>query len=230
MSIIRETKGYLLWLSSLSAIVSCASVASDSKSQVLKLCPNIAAWEARARPGVHHEDETIVPTDRETQALLLGWESKDQEVRAAISYARENQQDVIKRMMEVDAKILLELKQLIANKGVPTRQQVGDKGIGAFWLLVQHAASDPDFQESILDFLKNDANGIEKAELAMLTDQVRVARGQSQIYGTQFRKVGNSFVAYEISQSESVDIRRAEHGLMPIADYECALNATYRKN
>lgn len=221
-------KNFSLWLISVLALVSCASISGDERARVLKKCPNIAEWEVKSKPRNEYQHLATMPTDREKLALLLAWEARDQEVRAAMGDGGVNQSDIIKRMMEVDADILKGLKQLVADRGYPTRTQVGDEGMRAFWLLVQHAASDTDFQESALNFLKRDANGIDNAELAMLTDQVRVARGQPQIYGTQFRRVNGKFVAYEISEPTTVNRRRAEYGLMPIEDYECVLNATYK--
>lgn len=208
---------------------SWACAADEVRSEVLRRCPGVAAWEAANQQKADGKPSRVAPEDFEMHALLVRLEARDQEVRAALADAQADQEEVVRRMMQIDADNLAELKQLVADKGFPDRRRAGDEGMRAFWLLVQHAASDPGFQERALEFLENNDNRIEKAQLAMLIDRLRVARGQPQIYGTQFQRQGDSFVAYAMEQPEAVDIRRAERGLMPLADYKCLLDASYDK-
>ncbi|MEC4018188.1 DUF6624 domain-containing protein [Streptomyces sp. H27-D2] len=81
------------------------------------------------------------------------------------------------------------LKRITAEWGWPGRTLVGAEAAEAAWLLVQHADGDPDFQAHALDLL-DDAVYLGEAEprhFAHLTDRTRIAQGQPQLYGTQYR-------------------------------------------
>lgn len=78
------------------------------------------------------------------------------------------------------------LKVIVERHGWPGRRLVGDEGSEHAWLLAQHADHDPVFQRRCLDMLgdavaRGDASPI---TLAYLTDRVRLASGQCQLYGT----------------------------------------------
>src|SRR5262249_30846953 len=55
--------------------------------------------------------------------------------------------------------------------------------------------------------------GAPPADLASLTDRVLLARGESQVYGTQVNGRDGRFVAARLREPETVDLRRASVGL-----------------
>jgi hypothetical protein len=57
------------------------------------------------------------------------------------------------------------------------------------------------------------------AQLAYLTDRLRVADKRKQVYGTQLVVVGGKFEPAPIEDEASVDRRRREAGLPPLAEY-----------
>ena len=66
------------------------------------------------------------------------------------------------------------------------------------------------------------------AEFALLTDRVRLARGQKQLYGTQFAPDENGVRRPRpIEDLEHLDSRRDEMGLAPIEDYARELGRSY---
>ena len=56
-------------------------------------------------------------------------------------------------------------------------------------------------------------------DLVYLTDRVLVARGEPQLYGTQFRSVQGGTAPAPIAEPARLDARRAEMGLGPFVDY-----------
>jgi hypothetical protein len=62
------------------------------------------------------------------------------------------------------------------------------------------------------------ADGVSDAtELAYLEDRVAVNTGRPQRYGTQVECVGGHAEAQEVADPETVDERRAEVGMEPVA-------------
>ena len=110
------------------------------------------------------------------------------------------------------------IRDLVEEHGWPGRSLVGDEAASAAWLLVQHADDDPDFQERALELMRAaaEAGQADAAEVAYLTDRVRVARGREQVYGTQFGRNGPQ----PIEDRAHLDERRASVGLPPFAEYE----------
>lgn len=113
------------------------------------------------------------------------------------------------------------LKGIIAERGWPTASAVGEEGAHDAWLLVQHADRDPAFQREVLALMEaavaeGEASG---SDFAYLTDRVRVAAGEAQVYGTQIKVVEGEPVPLEMEDAAGVDARRAAVGLPPLADY-----------
>ena len=113
------------------------------------------------------------------------------------------------------------LKGVVAKRGWPTISEVGEAGASDAWLLVQHADRDRPFQREVLGLMeaavaKGEASG---SDFAYLTDRIRLAAGEPQVYGTQLNVVDGQPVPSEIEDADGVDARRAEVGLTPLEDY-----------
>jgi hypothetical protein len=120
-----------------------------------------------------------------------------------------------RRMSEVDKKHEVRMKAIVAQSGWPGRSLVGGEAANDAWLIVQHCQVD--FQEHCLPLLKQavDANEASGSCYAYLLDRVRMYRGQSQFYGTQF--MNDKLVPIEDPQH--VDQRRKAVGLGPLSEY-----------
>jgi len=74
--------------------------------------------------------------------------------------------------------------RIIEQYGYPTKKMIGEKGMKAFWLLIQHQDYDLELQKQCL---KNCDFDVESKQL--LTDRVLINSGEKQIYGTQHMRL-----------------------------------------
>lgn len=124
------------------------------------------------------------------------------------------------KMQEVDRNNLRWMKEVVGKHGWPGKSMVGAKAAQDAWLLVQHADSDRDFQESCLKKMEALPKGeVDAKNIAYLTDRVLVGRGKKQKYGTQAMFKDGKAVAQPIDDAEHVDERRMAIGLQPLAEY-----------
>lgn len=90
------------------------------------------------------------------------------------------------------------------------------------WLLIQHADLDVSFQAECLALMKAAPLGeVDVATMAYLEDRVLVNKGEAQLYGTQLNIINGLYVAkpYKDGNEDAVNVKRAEVGLPPLADY-----------
>jgi hypothetical protein len=141
-------------------------------------------------------------------------------------------EDELARLGNVDEDNTAWLRGVVAERGWPGRSLVGDEGAHDAWLLAQHADHDRVFQAECLDLLTSAVAVGEApaADLAYLTDRVLRARGEPQLYGTQFwRGSGGDgeLQPLPIADPDGVDERRAAVGLGPFADHQAYILDTY---
>lgn len=130
----------------------------------------------------------------------------------------------------IDAANTARMKEIIERHRWPGKSLVVADGASAAWLLVQHADQDRAFQKRCLELMKpavklGEASG---KELAYLTDRVALAEGKKQIFGTQFHQVGGKWEPKPIDDEANVDKRRADVGLMPMAEYRKQIESLYK--
>jgi uncharacterized protein (TIGR03067 family) len=113
------------------------------------------------------------------------------------------------------------LKAAVKKHGWPGVSLVGQDGAEAAFALAQHGGqADLDFQKQCLELLAaavkaKDAHPI---HLAHLTDRVRVAAGEKQVYGTEVVEKDGTLEAAPLEDEAKVDEQRKEVGLPPLAD------------
>ena len=133
-------------------------------------------------------------------------------------------------VLEVDARHLYRLKQIVDQHGWPGRSLVGEDGSHAAWLLVQHATQDPEFMDDCRRLMGRAVKRGEASpkDYAFLVDRVRLQRGKPQLYGTQFiRDSRGRLLLQPLKDPEDVDERRREMGMEPLAEYEAELRKFY---
>ena len=115
------------------------------------------------------------------------------------------------------------MTQVLAEHGWPGWRLVGSDGAFAAWVLVQHADLDLSLQELGLELMSSAvaAGDADPSDHAYLVDRVRVAKGEPQVYGTQWGsdEAGNPEPRTPIEDASMVDVRRASVGLGTLDDY-----------
>lgn len=162
--------------------------------------------------------EAAQPADPDLRMELLHRRDRDQAIRTTIPKREPWPEHIRQECRRVDADNTTFMKSVITEHGWPGHELVAEDGARAAWLLVQHADQDPQFQAACLELLRAAvaAGQARPAELAYLTDRVRVAQGRPQPYGTQYGPSG----PHPIEDPEHLDERRAQVGLGPHAEYD----------
>jgi hypothetical protein len=129
------------------------------------------------------------------------------------------------KLQKVDKENAARMKEIVRQHGWPGKTLVGSDGTQAAWLLVQHADPDLAFQKQCLTLI---TEAVKKGEvpaqqMAYLTDRVRVAEKQKQVYGTQFEDLE----PFPIEDEANVDKRRQGVNLPPLAEYRKSIEAMY---
>ncbi|SRR6266550_2440006 len=121
----------------------------------------------------------------------------------------------------VDERNVERLKRIVAENGWPGPSLVGEEGAQAAWCIVQHSP-DRRFMAECLEHVRVAVEGAEASptNLAYLEDRVRMFRGESQLYGTQFVERDGTYEPWPIEDPAGLDERRAAVCLGPFAEYE----------
>ncbi len=172
---------------------------------------------------------------------LLARRAEDQRARQEIvKYLREHQgidpesvkdgaNPLAAALREIDRRNTARMKEIVDRCGWPGFALVGKDGEQAAWLLVQHADRDHAFQKRCLVLITEAVRAGQAAaeHMAYLTDRVRVAEKQKQVYGTQFRYVGSRLEPEPIEDESHVDSRRQAVGLPSMAQYRAMMEKMY---
>src|SRR5260370_9006664 len=141
-------------------------------------------------------------SNQELRKELLGMTKEDQAARKAMIGEKGCKPDsaAAKRIEAIDKVNTAGMKEIVDQYGWPGKSLVGKDGANAAWLLVQHADRDPAFQKRCLELLREaqKKGEVSGQELAYLTDRVRVAQGENQLYGTQFHTVDGNLWPHSI--------------------------------
>lgn len=116
------------------------------------------------------------------------------------------------------------IKRVIKQHGYPTQKMIGEKGMQAFWLLVQHQDNDIDLQKQCLkrcDF--------EPKNVAFLTDRILLAENKKQKFGTQYMIKNNKLVIRPVVDVKNLNKRRIECDLNTVEEQTKIINKNYAK-
>ncbi len=136
---------------------------------------------------------------------------------------------IVEELRALDRRNTSRLREIVLAQGWPDTASVGLDGVVAAFMLVQHADQDPAFQEEMLPHVEaaHRHDGLPGECVAMLTDRILVAKGERQIYGTQSRVVDGVVKIAAVEDPDNLDQRRAQLGMVPIAEYEAMLASMY---
>ena len=115
---------------------------------------------------------------------------QDQAVRTGVAPAGDPRppDELAAAWDETDRTHNARMTQVLAEHGWPGWRLVGSDGAFAAWVLVQHADLDLPLQERGLELMSSAvaAGDADPSDHAYLVDRVRVAKGEPQVYGTQW--------------------------------------------
>jgi hypothetical protein len=157
---------------------------------------------------------------------LLAMVAADQALRDDLSPERMQDTAFVMEVLQSQERNSERMREILGEYGWPDPDLVGADGAEAAWLLVQHGGAE--IQERALELMRSsDEPGVTAADIALLTDRILVERGLPQMYGSQFQFVDDKLVQYPVDDPDSVDVRRAEVGLPPMAEYVRLLQQAY---
>lgn len=163
---------------------------------------------------------TITPTT--AGAELIEMAALDLRVREELARTGELFEGYHPRMAEVHRRNAERLRAIVEAIGWPTEPLVGAEASEAAWLVLQHAIGEPALQRGMLRVLGEHARRgeVPKWQVAMLEDRVRGLEGRAQRYGTQldWDESGALVPTPAVEEPQTVDERRAEVGLAPLAE------------
>ena len=115
------------------------------------------------------------------------------------------------------------IKSLYKKYGYLGYKEVGEKASQDFWISIQHADNDVEFQQQILKELKKEisVNNASKAEYAMLEDRVHINLNKKQRFGSQvtYNKFGQAIPKIGLIDSINIEQLRKEYDLPTFRDY-----------
>ncbi|MFI1794395.1 DUF6624 domain-containing protein [Streptomyces olivaceoviridis] len=112
------------------------------------------------------------------------------------------------------------LRRILAEHDWPGHRLVGRNGCRAAWQLALHADDDPELQRSAARLMHRAAQDDDAPpwQWAHLHDRALLTSGHTmQEYGTQYRGGPHGVELYPVREPATVNARRAELGLPPVA-------------
>lgn len=128
----------------------------------------------------------------------------------------------------IDAPNTKRLEAIFNQYGFPKANLVGQEGVDAFLLMLQHAP-DERLREKLLKPIKKafKRGEIKPQDYTGFIDRMRVRQGKPQIYGSNFDMKDGKLVMSETKDVKNLDKRRKKIGLPPIAEYAKLLKQYY---
>jgi Family of unknown function (DUF6624) len=162
------------------------------------------------------------------RAELATMDSTDQAARQSMTAASVTDTGFMHRLARGDSARTERLEAIVAPWGWPAPSRAGETAAAGAFLVLQHSPS-ARFQRRMLPILDSLARVGEASgqDVALLTDRVLKGQGKPQRYGSQFDIKDGQLILWPITDSASVDARRAALGLMPLAEYMKFLESMY---
>lgn len=183
-------------------IVGCNGKALDAENPETKLEFNQALKDELAKMAETDQIAAFIPTGKYKELSREEWSSfKD---------------SIFKTHTD-------RLHEIFSRHGYPGYDLVGEEGASNFWLMVQHADHDPEFQNNVLEKMKMevDKGNAEAEKYGYLMDRVNLNTGKAQLYGTQVSYNTETCQAFPLNLADSANVnqRRQSIGLPPLEGY-----------
>jgi len=139
-------------------------------------------------------------------------------------YGREKAWEIFENKRDSIGKINQgKIKKLYNSYGYLGYKEIGKNASQDFWISIQHADNDIEFQQQMLKELKKEIskNNASKVEYAMLEDRVNVNLNKKQKFGTQvtYNKFGQAIPKNGLIDSINIEQLRKEYDLPTFREY-----------
>ena len=164
-------------------------------------------------------------SDLKLSREIIEMEAADQKVRFA--EIRTNDAVHQQATATIDAKNEARVKEILKEYGWPNADLIGDQGVHALWVLVQHE-SPPVLKQCLPDMKAAAELGeLEWATVALSIDRDLMYDCKKQLYGSQVQTTDGKVELYPVEDEAHLDERRAKIGLGPIAEYKAGIAKLY---
>lgn len=193
-------------------------------------------WKELLEKVKANKDEMEKDFDKPLVSILDTIYKEDQSYRQQIGeveakYGRDSEEmkNHWKLISVKDSVNLIKVQSILDERGWLGPKVIGNQGNSTLFLVIQHAPleSQVKYLPMMREAVKN--QNANPSSLALLEDRVALRNGGKQIYGSQIGRdqaTGEYFVS-PIEDPTNVDVRRAEVGLEPLADYIGNWNITW---
>lgn len=179
-----------------------------------ELCAIIKRNQAQRDTGLVALFDTIFTTDQEYRIQMMALQKQGVTDSVELTNVENN-------INRIDAINVSKVSSLLDKYGWLGPEKIGDRGVVAEFLVIQHAPLS--VQEKYFPLLQKAAEGgeLRKMDFAILQDRMLVRKNKEQIYGSQigYDNVSNKWYVLPLKDPDGVDKRRGEVGLSPIAEY-----------
>lgn len=115
------------------------------------------------------------------------------------------------------------IKSLYKKYGYLGYEEIGEKASNDFWISIQHADNDVEFQQEMLKALKKEIlkNNASKVEYAMLEDRININLNKKQRFGTQvtYNEYEQAIPQNGLIDSINIERIRKEYELPTFREY-----------
>jgi hypothetical protein len=227
----RDLLSLLIALIALSPLMVAQTGTANASQSPNADTKTIPAWASAAN---QRHEELIQANGPGTDTVLRDQLRKmGEEDQAARGFSHGKQtatmtKEMIQKLPATDARLTLELKQIVKEKGWPTIALVGIDASNAAMLILTHTA-DHAWQRQLLPQLQALAgtDKIELGPLAMVIDKELIAEGKLQRYGSQFSSINGGIAMYAVEDPANLDQRRARALLPPMDVYKNQMEQIY---
>ncbi|MFD0556509.1 DUF4135 domain-containing protein [Stackebrandtia endophytica] len=157
----------------------------------------------------------------EVSTRLRRIDHADATLRSAWVESGKKDEDLATRLAQLCGEAALWLESVVDEHGWPTAAMVGAEAAAAACRLLQHMDGSFDFRHRCLREMTSAAqnNAVPLADVAYVTDAVRLSEGRPQLYGTKFELRNGEFLPGRLADPDGVDALRASMGMPPLAEY-----------
>lgn len=191
----------------LTVLVPCYSCGQSKQADVVSLERQLYAAIARELVSVGLEDQK--------------YRSKLDEVVRKYGAESKELRELSDAMDKADSINLIKVASVIDSYGWLGPEEIGAEANRTLFMVIQHSPLKA--QEKYLPVLRQAVkDGKAKAgNLALLEDRMALKNGRKQIFGSQvaWNMKTNEYWVLPLEDPDNVDKRRAEVGLVPLADY-----------